>query len=131
MHVWGQPPLQLDGREVLQVVAEEAAQVLDEPVEQRREVQRVAGRPLCSRAVRVGGGAVARGPARSSGQVSVTNRDSQELLAVRGGVGLADRAGRDLPARQGRGVLAAPGGAVPTGPAGAGESTVAAHTRRR
>ena len=40
-----QPPLRLDGREVLDVVADEAAQILDEPVEQRRKVQRVAGRP--------------------------------------------------------------------------------------
>ena len=44
-------PLRLDGREVLDVVADEAAQVLHEPVEQRGEVQRVAGR----RGVVVGG----------------------------------------------------------------------------
>jgi hypothetical protein len=34
--------LRLDRGEVLDVVAEEAAQVLNEPVEQRGEVQRVA-----------------------------------------------------------------------------------------
>jgi hypothetical protein len=46
--VGGQAPLGFDGGEVLEVVAEEAAQVLDEPVEQRREVQRVPRRPLVS-----------------------------------------------------------------------------------
>jgi hypothetical protein len=44
--VRGEPPLGFDGGEVLQVVAEVAAQVLDEPVEQRGEVQRVAGGPV-------------------------------------------------------------------------------------
>jgi len=43
VHVRGEPPLWFDGGEVLDVVAGEAAQVLDEPVEQRGEVQRVAG----------------------------------------------------------------------------------------
>jgi hypothetical protein len=44
--VRGEAPLWFDGGEVLDVVAEVAAQVLDEPVEQRREVQRVPRRPL-------------------------------------------------------------------------------------
>ena len=39
----GEPALGFDGGEVLHVVAEVAAQVLDEPVEQRREGQRVPG----------------------------------------------------------------------------------------
>ena len=39
-----QPPLGFDRGEVLHVGAEVAAQVLDEPVEQRREGQRVPGR---------------------------------------------------------------------------------------
>jgi hypothetical protein len=50
--------LGFDGGEVLEVVAEVAAQVLDEPVEQRREVQRVTRGPLVVVAGRVGGGAV-------------------------------------------------------------------------
>jgi hypothetical protein len=50
--------LGFDGGEVLQVVAGQAAQVLDEPVEQRGEVQRVPrGRGVVI-AVRVGGCAV-------------------------------------------------------------------------
>jgi hypothetical protein len=40
--VRGEPPLGFDGGEVLQVIADIAAQVLDEPVEQRGEMQRVA-----------------------------------------------------------------------------------------
>ena len=57
--VRGEAPLGLDGGEVLDVVAEEAAQVLDEPVEQRGEVQRVPRRPLVVVGGRVGRGAVA------------------------------------------------------------------------
>ncbi len=57
--VRGEAFLGFDGGEVLEVVAEEAAQVLDEPVEQRGEVQRVAGGPLVVVAVGVGRGAVA------------------------------------------------------------------------
>ena len=41
--VRGDAPLWFDGGEILQVIAGVAAQVLDEPVEQRGEVQRVAG----------------------------------------------------------------------------------------
>jgi len=40
----GKPSLWLDSREVLDLVSEEAAQVLDEPVEQRGEVQRIPSR---------------------------------------------------------------------------------------
>jgi hypothetical protein len=43
VHVRGEPSLGFDCGEVLDVVAEVAAQVLDEPVEQRGEVDRVAG----------------------------------------------------------------------------------------
>ena len=64
MNVRGQPPLQLDRREILHVVAEEPAKVLNEPVEQRREVQRVAGCLLVVVASRVGSGADPRAPAR-------------------------------------------------------------------
>jgi beta-phosphoglucomutase-like phosphatase (HAD superfamily) len=49
MHVRGQPSLRLDGGEVLDVVAEKAAEVLDHPVKQRREVDRVPCRPPISR----------------------------------------------------------------------------------
>ena len=41
VHVRREAALRLDGGEVLQVIAAVAAQVLDEPVEQRGEVQRV------------------------------------------------------------------------------------------
>jgi hypothetical protein len=53
MDVRGQAALGLDGGEVLKVVAEEAAQVLDQPVEQRGEVDRVTCRPLVVVSVRV------------------------------------------------------------------------------
>ena len=59
VHVRREPALRFDGGEVLQVIAAVAAQVLDEPVEQRGEVQRVPrgrgvviagpGRPVCRR----------------------------------------------------------------------------------
>jgi hypothetical protein len=55
--VRGEPLLGFDGGEVLQVVAEVAAQVLDEPVEQRGEGQRVPGRVVV-----VVGGQVGRVP---------------------------------------------------------------------
>ena len=126
MDVRGEPPLRFDGGEVLQVIAEEAAQVLDEPVEQGREVQRVPCRPHVVVAVRVGRGAVVVDPAVAG----AGERDEQrgpELFPVRGGVGLADRLRRDLAAGQRRGVLAAPGGAVP--PYRPGGEHVAAHPR--
>ena len=106
-------PLGFDGGEVLHVVAEVAAQVLDEPVEQRGEGQRVPGGPVIVIGGRVGRCCRPGRPARSDGQVSVTNIDGPEGLAVRRGVGLADRPGVDLAAGQVRGILAAPGGAVP------------------
>ena len=55
VYVRGEPFLWFDGGEVLQVVAEVAAQVLDEPVEQRGEVQRVPGGPVIVVGDRVGG----------------------------------------------------------------------------
>src|SRR5262249_60311008 len=51
----GEPLLWLDGGEVLHVVAEDAAKVLDEPVEQGGEVQRVPGGALVVVAGQVGG----------------------------------------------------------------------------
>jgi len=45
MDVRGEPPLGFDGGEVLDVIAGEPAQVLNEPVKQRGEVQRVPGGP--------------------------------------------------------------------------------------
>ena len=114
--VRGEPPLGFDGGEVLDVVAEEAAQVLDEPVEQRREVQRVPGRPLVVVGGRVGRGAVGADRAVAGAGEGEEHR-RPERLAVRRGVGLADRPGVDLPPGQVRGVLAAPGGPVTRGPA--------------
>ena len=93
-----------DGGEVLQVIADVAAQVLDEPVEQRGEVQRVAGGAGVVVGVRVGGCSVLADPAVRRAR----ERDEQrgpEGLAVRRGVGLADRPGADRAARQGSGVL--------------------------
>ncbi len=65
VHMRGEPPLRLDRGEVLDVVADKAAQVLDEPVEQRGEVQRVPGGAGIIVAVRVGGSCLPRvdGPA--------------------------------------------------------------------
>ena len=122
--VRGQPPLGFDGGEVLDVVAEEAAQVLDEPVEQRREVQRVPRRPLVVVAGRVGRGAVAsHAPVAGAGEGDEHRRP--ERLAVRCFVGLADGPRGDLPAGQVRGVLAAPRRAVTADRAGG--QHVAAH----
>src|SRR5690242_11952076 len=58
MQVWRQAALGFDGGEVLHVVAEDAAQVLGEPVERRGEVQRVARRALIVVVGRIDGGAV-------------------------------------------------------------------------
>ena len=102
--VRGEPPLGFDGGEVLQVIAGEAAQVLDEPVEQRGEVQRVPRGARVVVGVRVGGCSVLADPAVRRAR----QRDEQrgpEGLAVRRGVGLADRPGADRAARQGSGVL--------------------------
>ena len=104
--------LRFDGGEVLQVVAAVAAQVLDEPVEQRGEVQRVPrGRHIVI-AVRVDRCAVAGdAPVGRAGEGEEQRR--AERLAVRRGVGLADRPRINLAARQRRGVLPPPGGPVP------------------
>ena len=111
VNVRGEPPLWLDGGEVLEVVADQAAQVLDQPVEQRGEVQRVSGGALV-----VVGGRVGRDAVRRDLAVAVAGQGQEhrrtEGLAVRGGVGLADRPGIDSPAGQVGGVLAAPGGSV-------------------
>ena len=109
--------LGFDGGDVLEVVADQAAQVLDEPVEQRGEVQRVPGGP----GVVVGAG-VGRGPV--AGHLAVGRagqRDEQrrpEKPAVRGGVGFADHAVTDLAAGKRRGIVPAPGGPVTAGLAG-------------
>ncbi len=58
----GEPPLGFDGGAVLHVVAEVAAQVLDEPVEQRGERQRVLGGPVI--VVRGGVGGIPSPPTR-------------------------------------------------------------------
>ena len=61
--VRGEAALWFDGGEVLQVIAGEPAQVLDEPVEKRGEVQRVAGGAGVVVGVRVGGCSVLADPA--------------------------------------------------------------------
>ena len=62
VHVRGEALLRFDRGEVLEVVAEEPAQVLDQPVEQRGEVQRVTRRPLVVVSGRAGRCAVRRPP---------------------------------------------------------------------
>ena len=64
----GRGALGFDGGEVLHVVAEVAAQVLDEPVEQRGEGQRVPRRPVVVVGARVGRGAVLGRPGRRTGR---------------------------------------------------------------
>ena len=66
--VRGEPPLGFDGGEVLHVVAEVAAQVLDEPVEQRGERQRIPRRPVIVVGSRVGGCSVLIDPAVATGR---------------------------------------------------------------
>ena len=110
----GQAALRLDGGEVLDVVAEEAAQVLDEPVQQRGEVDRVPGGP----GVVVAGG-IDRGAVVIDRAVAVTGQGQEHRrpvgLAVPGGEGTANRTRGDLAAGQVRGVLAAPGGPLAPG----------------
>jgi hypothetical protein len=129
MAMWmcgGQAPLGFDGGEVLDVVAQEAAQVLDEPVEQRREVQRIPRRPEVVIGGRVGGGAVAaHAPVAGAGEGD--EHRGPERLAVPGFVGFAESPRGDLPAGQVRGVLAAPGGSVTADRLGG--QHVAAHPR--
>ena len=112
VHVRRETALRLDGGEVLKVTAAVAAQVLDEPVEQRGEVQRVPrGRHIVI-AVRINRGAVAGdAPVGRAGEGKEQRR--AEHLAVRRRVGLADRPRINLAARQRRGVLPPPGRAVP------------------
>ena len=59
MNVRRKPPLRFDRGEVLKVAAAVAAEVLDEPVEQRGEVQRVPRGRRIVIAVRIGGRALA------------------------------------------------------------------------
>jgi hypothetical protein len=63
MDVRGEAPLGFDGGEVLQVIADKPAQVLDEPVEQRGEVQRVPGGLPVVVAVRIDRSAILANPA--------------------------------------------------------------------
>jgi hypothetical protein len=58
INVRGQPLLRLDGGEVLHVVAEDTAQVLDEPVEQGGEVWCIPGGPLVVVGARINRSAV-------------------------------------------------------------------------
>ena len=124
VHVRGQAFLRFDGGEVLHLVAEEPAQVLDEPVDQRGEVDRVPGGPLVVVAVRVGRGAVLQHSAVAVAGQGEEHRRA-EHLASGGGVDLAGGARADRAAGQGRGVLAAPGGPVPRLLAGAGVGVAA------
>ena len=113
VRVRGEPLLRFDGGEVLDVVAEVAAQVLDEPVEQRREVDRVPRGPLVVVGRRVGRGAV-----RADFAVAVAGEGEEHRrpvgLAVRGGVDLPGGAVGHRPAWAGRG---RPGGGGSTGAA--------------
>lgn len=70
VHVRSQAALRLDRREVLHVLAAEPAEVRDESVEQRSEVQRVPRGTAIVVGIRIGGSSVladsaaARGPDR-------------------------------------------------------------------
>ena len=113
MDVWGEAALGFDGGEVLRVVAEDAAQVLGEPVEQRGEVQRVPRRRCVVVAGRFGRGAVlADASVAGAGQGEEHRRP--EDLAIPRGVGLADGARADSALGQIGGVLAAAGRAMPS-----------------
>jgi hypothetical protein len=90
VNVRGQPFLRLDNGEVLQVVADQAAQVLDQAVEQRGEVQRVAGGSLVAVAGRVSRDAVSRDFA-----VAVAGRAWPTWSARAGNVRLHVQPGRD------------------------------------
>src|SRR3569833_2617501 len=112
--MWGESALWFDGGEVLDVVADEAAQVLHEAVDQFGEVQRVPSRPPV-----VIRGRVDRGPVRLPAPVGVQGEGDEqgraEGLAVRGGVDLAARPGRDWATLQVWDVLASSGGPLRTG----------------
>ena len=95
-----------DGGEVLDVVAEVAAQVLDEPIEQRGEVQRVPRGPLVVIGRRIGRGALGQDSAVAvAGQGEEHGRPVG--LTIRRGVDLPGRARIDLAPGQVRRVLAA------------------------
>src|SRR5579863_6523925 len=106
MDMWSQPPLRFDSGEILDLPADEPAEILHEPVEQRSEMQRIAGGLAVVVPIRVGRCAIAVHPAvAGTGQGHEQGRT--EGLAVRCGEDLADRARVDLAPRQVRGVLAA------------------------
>src|SRR3569833_93325 len=111
--MWGESALWFDGGEVVDVVADEAAQVLHVAVDQFGEVQRVPSRPPV-----VIRGRVDRGPVRLHAPVGVQGEGDEqgraEGLAVRGGVDLADRPGRDRTTWQVWDVLATSGGPLRT-----------------
>jgi hypothetical protein len=112
--VRGEPSLWLDDGEVLQVVAEVAAKVLDKPVKERGEVDRVACGPLVVIASGVGRRAVGVDPAVGvAGQGDEHRRLPRR--AIRPGVGHADRPARARFGRQVGCVLPSPGGPVPPG----------------
>ena len=87
--------------EILHVVANTAAQVLDQPVEQRREVDRIPRSPLI-----VVTGRVDRRAVLADLAVAVTREGEEHRrpvgLAVRRGEYAPGRLGRDLPARKPR-----------------------------
>jgi hypothetical protein len=109
MHVRGEPPLGFDGAEVLNLVAKVAPQILDESVEQGREMDRVPG----SASVVIGG-RVDRGAVIEDAAIAVARQRKEHgwavFRAIAGDVDLAGRASRYRPSGQVRGVLAAPGG---------------------
>ena len=105
----GEPFLGFDGGEVLHLVAGGAAQVLPEPVDQLREVQRIQRRPpiVIAARDRRGAGAGDDRPVGRQGQGEEHRRPIRR--AVGGGERLPDRPVLLRHPRQIRGVLAAPG----------------------
>ena len=78
--VRGQTSLRFDHGEVLNVIAKEPPEVLDEPIEQRPEVQRVAGRPLVVVGQPGRRGRRLRQPGHSWDRSSVTNIDGRNCF---------------------------------------------------
>jgi hypothetical protein len=95
MNMRGEPLLRLDPSKVLRLIAQHPPQILDEPVEQRGEVDRIPRRPHIVIGVRVDWDAVTLDLA-----VAVTRQGEEHgrpvSLAVRRGVDVADRARGDL-----------------------------------
>jgi hypothetical protein len=107
MEVRGTAFLGLDGAEVLHVPPDAAAGVLPEPVQQRREMDRVSRGPPIVIPVRIH-----RGPVAVHPPVGIQGKGQERRGPVASGEDPPHRPFVDRSAWQIRGVLAAPGGAL-------------------